>query len=58
VVKEEQDSHNKLYLVRETKGTTEWTKLLPAQRSKIHCATRHFDELAVDYSWVSSPGEV
>lgn len=58
VVKEEPNGENKLYLVRETKGTTQWTKLLPAQRNKIHCATRHFDELGVDYRWVSSAGEV
>jgi type III restriction enzyme len=58
VVKEEPDGHDKLYLVRETKGTTQWTKLMPAQRSKIHCATRHFDEIGVDYRWVSSAGEV
>ncbi len=58
VVKLEPNGQDKLYLVRETKGTTQWTKLMPVQRSKIHCATRHFDELGVNYRWVSSAKEV
>ncbi|PYL07260.1 MAG: DEAD/DEAH box helicase [Verrucomicrobia bacterium] len=58
IVKVEANGQDKLYLVRETKGTTEWTKLLPDQQSKIYCARQHFHELGVDYQWVSSAGEV
>ncbi len=58
IVKQEPNGKDKLYLVRETKGTKEWTKLLQVQRDKIHCAERHFGELEVDYKWVSSAGEV
>lgn len=43
----------KLYLVRETKGTTDLTQLRPDERRKIKCAQRHFGEaLGVDYKVV------
>ena len=58
IVKQEPNGKDKLYLVRETKGTKDWTKLLQGQRDKIHCAERHFGELGVDYRWVSSASEV
>lgn len=43
----------KLYLVRETKGTTNLNDLRPDERRKIRCAQRHFGEaLGVDYKVV------
>lgn len=45
----------KLYLVRETKGTTNLNDLRPDERRKIKCAQRHFgDALGVDYKVVVS----
>lgn len=38
-----------LYLVRETKSTTELDELRPDERRKIHCGESHFQEaLGVD----------
>ena len=43
----------KLYLVRETKGTTSLADLRPNERRKIKCAQRHFgDALGVNYKVV------
>ena len=45
----------KLYLVRETKGTTDLNALRPDERRKILCAKRHFGEaLGVDYKVVEN----
>ena len=44
-----------LYLVRETKGTTNLDDLRPDERRKIECGKRHFREaLGVDYEVVNS----
>jgi type III restriction enzyme len=47
-----------LYLVRETKGTTESLKLRPTEWQKIQCGTAHFAALGVDYHSVASADEV
>lgn len=59
IVKEDRDAHGeptgkeKLYLVRETKGTTESDKLRHNEERKIDCGRRHFCEtLNVDYEVV------
>ncbi|MDA4127437.1 MAG: DEAD/DEAH box helicase family protein [Thaumarchaeota archaeon] len=45
----------KLYLVRETKGTTILNDLRPDERRKIICAQRHFgDALGVDYKVITN----
>ncbi len=46
----------RVYLVRETKGTTNPDHLRPDERRKVDCGKRHFGEaLDVDYEIVDSP---
>ena len=48
-----------LYLVRETKGTTNPNHLRPAERRKVICGERHFMEaLGVDYDIVDDSGDL
>lgn len=54
----EDDDGVRLYLVRETKGTTDLTKLRESERSKIVCGARHFEALGVDYTHVKSAADV
>ena len=65
IVKEQHDAHGKptgepmLYLVHETKNTTDLEKLRPAEKQKIDCGTHHFREaLGVDYTVSTSAKEV
>jgi len=65
VVMEDRDEHGEptgtplLYLVRETKDTTDRSKLRPDERRKIECGERHFEgALGVDYKVVTSAGEL
>ena len=49
------DEGQRLYLVRETKGTTNLDDLRPDERRKIECGKQHFTEaLGVDYEVVDS----
>ena len=53
------ENDRKVYLVRETKGTTETEGLRPAERMKTKCGQRHFtDCLGVDYKVVPSAKEL
>jgi type III restriction enzyme len=48
-----------LYLVRETKSTTDLSQLRPDEARKIRCGERHFQEaLGVDYQVVTNVGEL
>lgn len=65
IVKEERDAHGepigeeKLYLVRETKSTTDSEKLRINEERKIDCGRQHFcGALGVDYKVVTSAEEV
>lgn len=65
IVKEPHDAHGEptgeptLYLVHETKDTTELEKLRPKEKQKIDCGTRHFCEaLGVQYTVSTSPEDV
>ena len=65
IVREDRDAHGEptdkenLYLVRETKGTTDSGELRLREERKINCGTRHFrDALGVDYDVVTSAVEV
>lgn len=65
VVVEPRDAHGEptgeqmLYLVRETKGTTNLDDLRPDEKRKILCGERHFeDALGVDYKVVKSADEL
>jgi len=65
IVKQDRDAHGEptgkenLYLVTETKSTTDLAELRPSEGQKIHCGKRHFrDALHVDYKVVTSAEEV
>ena len=65
IVKEDRDAHGdltgkeNLYLVRETKSTTDSGELRLREERKISCGTRHFrDALGVDYKVVTFAEEV
>jgi len=61
IVKEDQDGGNKVYLVRETKSTTQLLKIPEIQRKKIQCGKAHFKAVGLKdggYDWVSSATEV
>jgi type III restriction enzyme len=47
-----------LYLVRETKATRDYLKLRTTERDKVHCGTRHFEELGVDFKVAVSADDV
>ena len=48
-----------LYLVRETKGSTNPDDLRPNERRKVDCGRRHFkDALGVDYEVVDNAGDL
>ena len=55
IVKEEDE---KVYLVRETKGSKEELKLRASEWAKIQCGKAHFAALKVDYDIVTSASEV
>jgi type III restriction enzyme len=48
----------KVYLVRETKSTTDQLKLRGSEWAKIQCGKAHFDTLQVDFSHVTTANEV
>jgi type III restriction enzyme len=48
----------KVYLVRETKGTTDQLQLRPSEFAKIKCGRAHFNEIDVDYGWTDSASSV
>ena len=65
IVKEPRDAHGEpmgepmLYLVRETKSTTNPGELRRNEEGKIRCGERHFkDTLGVDYEVITSAEEV
>jgi type III restriction enzyme len=61
IVREEPDGQNKVYLVRETKGTTDWLKIPELQRKKIQCGKEHFKAVGLkegSYDWVASASVV
>ena len=54
------DDGQRLYLVRETKGTTNLDDLRPDERRKIKCGRRHFEDALddVDYEIVDSADDL
>lgn len=65
IVWEDRDEHGKptgkplLYLVKETKSTTQLDKLRPDERRKIICGRKHFkDTLGVPYGIVTNASEL
>jgi type III restriction enzyme len=58
IVKQDGDGEEKLYLVRETKGTENLDDLRPDERDKILCGTAHFATLGVNYKVVKDAAKV
>lgn len=61
IVRETPGSPPRLYLVRETKGTSDFAKLDQAERDKITCGKRHFAALGLTtagYEWTDSAAKV
>ena len=58
IVKEDEAGQNKVYLVRETKGTKDFEKLRNIETEKIRCGRKHFASLNVDFAVVTSAREV
>lgn len=52
------ENDEKVYLVRETKGTRDELKLRGSEWAKIQCGRAHFTELGVDFDHVVSAAEV
>ena len=52
------EDDQKVYLVRETKGTKDQFKLRGSEWAKIQCGHAHFDALGVDFAHVTNAGEV
>ena len=55
VVKEESQT---LYLIRETKGTTNFLELRTDEADKVKCGLRHFEELGIDFKVVTSADQI
>ncbi len=52
-------AEEQLYLVRETKDTTDLARLRPDEADKVRCGQRHFqDALGADYAVVTSAAEI
>jgi len=45
IVKEDENKQEKLYLIKETKGTMEYTQLRNSEEQKIFCGKKHFEAL-------------
>jgi type III restriction enzyme len=55
IVKHEDET---IYLVRETKGTTDFLKLRTTEADKVRCGQRHFEALGVPFAVAVSADEV
>jgi type III restriction enzyme len=51
------ETREKLYLVRETKGTSDPERRRGTENMKIACAERHFEAIEVDYEDVKTADE-
>jgi len=59
IVLRQEDGKPVLYLVRETKDTTNLTQLRNEERHKVSCGKRHFQgPLEVDYKVVSRAADI
>lgn len=56
IVKQVSEDEPKLYLIRETKGTTDPLKRREGENAKISCGRKHFDSLKIDFDDLSFEG--
>lgn len=47
IIKKDENGHDKIYMIRETKSTTDEVKLRPSENAKIKAATEHFKQLGI-----------
>lgn len=52
------EGSERVYLVRETKGSSDPDALRGREATKIRCATQHFDAIGVDYAIASNVGDM
>ncbi len=50
IIKKNEDGDDRLYLIRETKGTIHIETLRPTEQAKIEAARKHFAAINVDYN--------
>lgn len=58
IVKQVYEDEQKLYLIRETKGTRDQLRLRVGEGAKIYCGKQHFDVLNVNFNVVTDASEV
>lgn len=58
IVKQISEDEQKLYLIRETKGTKEQVQLRVSEGAKIYCGQQHFETLNVDFAVVTNALEI
>jgi len=58
IVKQSEGEEERLYLIRETKGSTETIDLRGAEAAKLRCGQAHFDTLDVDFKTVTDASAV
>ena len=51
-----EDGQQKLYMIRETKSTSDANQLRPTEQAKIDSAKKHFAAIGVDYAKSSPEG--
>ena len=52
------EHEHKVYLVRETKGTSNIEALAADERDKVKCGAKHFGALGVDFAVVTSAADL
>lgn len=57
-VKADENEVNRLYLVRESKPTTDTSKLRPSERLKVAFGGRHFEALDVSFAVIDDPDQI
>ncbi|WP_297742348.1 hypothetical protein [uncultured Tessaracoccus sp.] len=55
IIKQE-DGEDRIYVIRQTKGTLEDSKLRPTELAKIRSAKRHFEAIGIDDYARATPG--
>jgi type III restriction enzyme len=59
IVMDTGEGQDRLYLVRETKGTTTLADLRPDERRKIECGNKHFvDTLGQNYKVITNISQI
>lgn len=58
IIKQSNNETPKLVLVRETKGTIDESNMRKNEVDKIHCGTKHYSLLGVDYKVIVSANDL